>query len=86
MGLLVGREREDTSAGHAVAPGPYTYLPGPVHAKAAADPHLTRGDSAALKATESLLQDFLDAMSALEADLARRWVGSDGRPVFARPE
>ncbi|MEW2296070.1 hypothetical protein ABZ719_25810 [Streptomyces sp. NPDC006743] len=85
MGLLVGREREDTSAGHAVAPGPYTYLPGPAHAKA--DAALTRGDSqAALKATESLLQDFLDAMSALEADLARRWVGSDSRPVFARPE
>ncbi|WP_234438681.1 hypothetical protein [Streptomyces sp. NRRL S-340] len=87
MGLLVGREREDTSAGHAVASGPYTYLPGPAHAKTGADTTLTRGDSqAALKATESLLQDFLDAMSALEADLARRWVGSDSRPVFARPE
>ncbi|MEU5092130.1 hypothetical protein [Streptomyces sp. NPDC021356] len=87
MGLLVGREREDASAGHAVALDPYTYLPAPVRSPSAVNGTLSRGGSpVALKATESLLRDFLDAMSALEADLARRWVGSDGRPVFSRPE
>ncbi|MBY8869763.1 MULTISPECIES: hypothetical protein [Streptomyces] len=52
-GALVGRERQDPSAG----------------------------------ATEPLVRDFLDAMSALEADLARRWVGPEARrPAVARPE
>ncbi|MGW4274966.1 hypothetical protein ACWEGQ_21975 [Streptomyces seoulensis] len=36
--------------------------------------------------TEPLLRDFLDAMSALEADLARRRIGPAARrPAFSRP-
>jgi hypothetical protein len=83
----MGREREDASAGRAVALGPYTYLPAPVHAPTTGTGTLSRGGPpVALEATEQLLRDFLDAMSALEADLARRWVGPEGRSVFSRPE
>jgi hypothetical protein len=89
LGLLagVGHGREDASAGRAVALGPYTYLPAPVHAPATVTGTLSRGGSpVALEVTEQLLRDFLAAVSALEADLARRWVGSEGRSVFPRPE
>ncbi|MEU7060147.1 hypothetical protein [Streptomyces sp. NPDC046197] len=85
--LLAGQEREDSTAGGAVALGPYTYIPAPVHSSAAANGTLTRGGlPVALKVTEPLLRDFLDAMSALEADLARRWVVSEGRSAFAGAE
>ncbi|MEU6481736.1 hypothetical protein ABZ858_33645 [Streptomyces sp. NPDC047017] len=48
---------------------------------------LTRGGPPVPRqVTEELLRDFLDEMSALEADLARRWVGAGGRSVFARSE
>ncbi|MFF9406192.1 hypothetical protein ACF1B0_11770 [Streptomyces anandii] len=87
MGLFVGQERQNTSASHAVALGPYTYSPAPVHASATVNGTLTRGGlPVALKVTEPLLRDFLDAMSALEADLARRWVRSEGRSAFSRAE
>ncbi|MET8247491.1 hypothetical protein ABZV31_25550 [Streptomyces sp. NPDC005202] len=87
MRLLVGQEREETPAGRAVALGPYTYIPAPVHSTAAGNGTLTRGGlPVALKVTEPLLRDFLDAMSALEADLARRWVGSEGRSALAGAE
>ncbi|MFF0465522.1 hypothetical protein [Streptomyces mexicanus] len=87
LGLLAGRARQDPGAGHAVALGPYTYLPAPVHASATGNGTLTRGGlPVALAETETLLRDFLEAMSRLEADLARRWVGSDGRSAFPRPE
>ena len=85
--LLVGHERQDTSAGRAVALGPYTYVPAPVHSSATVSGTLTRGGlPVALKVTEPLLRDFLDAMSALEADLARRWVGSEGRAALSGAE
>ncbi|MFF8946653.1 hypothetical protein ACF1A5_31205 [Streptomyces sp. NPDC014864] len=82
--LFVGREREGTPAGRAVALGPYTYIPAPVHEAGPANGTLSRGGlPVALKVTEPLLRDFLDAMSALEADLARRWVGPQGRSPFS---
>ncbi|GAA0929588.1 hypothetical protein [Streptomyces thermoalcalitolerans] len=83
-GLLMGRKRESTNAAQAVPLGPYTYLPAPVHSSATVNGVLTRGDCpVALKVTEPLLRNFLDVMSTLEADLARRWVGSEARS--ARP-
>ena len=87
-GLLTGRERENTSAAAQAVPlGPYTYLPAPVHSSAAVNGTLTRGDCpVALKVTEPLLRDFLDAVSTLEADLARRWVGSGARSAFSGAE
>jgi hypothetical protein len=87
-GLLMGRERENTSAAAQAVPlGPYTYLPAPVHSPATVNGTLTKGDCpVALQVTEPLLRDFLDAMSMLEADLARRWVGSDVRSAFSRAE
>ncbi|PZH02554.1 hypothetical protein C1I97_21120 [Streptomyces sp. NTH33] len=86
--MLTGRERENTSAAAQAVPlGPYTYLPAPVHSSAAVNGTLTRGDRpVALKVTEPLLRDFLDAMSTLEADLARRWVGSGARSAFSGAE
>ncbi|MGX4690892.1 hypothetical protein [Streptomyces sp. JNUCC 63] len=87
-GLLVGRERESTSAAARAVPlGPYTYLPAPVHSSATVNGTLTRGDCpVALKVTEPLLRDFLNAMSTLEADLACRWVGSEARSAFSAAE
>ncbi|WP_445524934.1 hypothetical protein [Streptomyces cyslabdanicus] len=86
-GLFGGQEREDPVAAHAVALGPYTYLPAPVHASTAVNGTLTRGGfPVALKVTEPLLRDFLDAMSTLEADLARRWLGAEGRSRFLAAE
>lgn len=86
-GLLMGRERKDTNAAQAVPLGPYTCLPAPVHSSATVNGVLTRGDCpVALKVTEPLLRNFLDAMSALEADLARRWVGSEVRSACSGAE
>lgn len=87
-GLLTGRERENTSAAAQAVPlGPYLYLPAPVHSSATVNGTLTRDDCpVALKVTEPLLRNFLDAMSTLEADLARRWVGSETRPAFSGAE
>lgn len=87
FGLFAGRERQNASAGCAVALGPYTYLPAPVHAPGTINGTLTRGDlPVALEVTEPLLRDFLDSISALQADLARRWVGPEGRSAVPRPE
>lgn len=94
LGLLVGRERQDASATHAVTSGPDPRLAAPpVQLTATAHTSLARRNRTgppvapvAPKATESLLREFLDAMSALEADLARRWVGSESRTVFSRSE
>ncbi|MFE7214257.1 hypothetical protein ACFY0A_24850 [Streptomyces sp. NPDC001698] len=86
-GLFGGQEREDSIAAHAVALGPYTYLPAPVHSSATVNGTLTRGGfPVALKVTEPLLRDFLDAMSTLEADLARRWLGSESRARLSGAE
>ncbi|MFI1164764.1 hypothetical protein ACH4UM_14370 [Streptomyces sp. NPDC020801] len=85
--LLGDRDREDASAGRAVALGPYTYFPAPVHSPVSISGTLTRGGlPVPLKVTEPLLRDFLDSMSALEADLARRWVRAAGRPAFSGAE
>ncbi|MFK4146235.1 hypothetical protein [Streptomyces sp. NPDC004065] len=66
---------------------PSTCPPAPVHPPVTADGTLRRGCSAASpKVSEPLLRDFLDAMSALEADLARRWVGAQGRPALCGAE
>ncbi|MET7377672.1 hypothetical protein ABZT08_02400 [Streptomyces sp. NPDC005526] len=82
--LFVGREREGAAGGRAVALGPYTYDPAPVREAGPANGTLSRGGfPVALQVTEPLLRDFLDAMSALEADLARRWVGPEGRFPFS---
>ncbi|MEU3251335.1 hypothetical protein [Streptomyces sp. NPDC006997] len=37
-------------------------------------------------ATESLLPEFLDAMAALEADLAQRWLRCESGCLTGKPE
>ncbi|MGV9252137.1 hypothetical protein [Streptomyces sp. NPDC003697] len=90
--LLVSQGRAGATAGRGVAPGPSTHDPAPARASAAsavaaAGGILTRGGpSVAVKVTEPLLRNFLDEMSVLEADLARRWVRSDAQSVFTGVE
>ncbi|MEU0220770.1 hypothetical protein ABZ281_39585 [Streptomyces sp. NPDC006265] len=70
--------------GWAVTLGPYTYIPAPAHSSATVNGTLTRGGCpVALQVTEPVLRDFIDAMSALERDLARRWIGATDGPAFA---
>jgi hypothetical protein len=81
-GLLVDQEREIRTASR-VTLGPYIYSPAPMHSSAAANGTLTRGGfPVTLAVTEPLLRDFLEVMSALEADLTRRWVTSED--LYAR--
>ncbi len=66
-GLLAGRARQDPGAGHAVALGPYTYLPAPVHASATANGTLTRGWSPGRTGGDrDAAAGFPGAMSRLE--------------------
>lgn len=46
----------------------------------------TEEASADLKATDSLLSEFLDAMATLEADLAQRWPRFESGRFPARAE
>lgn len=85
MGLLAVCARQDPGAVHATTQGSHTSPPRPVHTPP--NSPLTSGDLlAAPDGTEMLLRDFLEAMSALEADLARRWVGAEERSATSRPE
>ncbi|GAB2753251.1 hypothetical protein GCM10027072_58700 [Streptomyces bullii] len=71
----------------AVKMGSYTYIPAPGRSSTTVDGTLTRdGRLIALRATEPLLRDFIDAMRALEDELDRRWMSATGRPTFARAE
>jgi hypothetical protein len=84
--LLADQQRESRTAS-GVTLGPYTYIPAPMHSSAAANGTLTRGGlPVALAVTESLLREFVDVMSALESDLARRWVACDDRYAFPGAE
>jgi hypothetical protein len=66
--------------------GPYIYIPAPRHSGTANGTLTTGGLPVVLKVTEPLLREFLDVMSALEADLARRWVTSERRYAFQGAE
>lgn len=82
--LLVDPEREGGAASR-VTPGPYTY--DPLRSSVAGSESRTMGDlPVAPMMAESLLREFLDVMSALEADLAQRWITSEGRCPFPRAE
>lgn len=73
--------------GRAVVLGPYTYIPAPRHSSATVNGTLTKGGlPVTLRVTEPLFQEFLEAMSLLEADLSRRWLGTQGRSVFSPAE
>ncbi|MDF3302269.1 hypothetical protein [Streptomyces tropicalis] len=84
--LLAGREREGAPEGRAAATGRDTSGPAPVRTAAGGTP-AGDGAPAAPAVTGPLLREFLDAMSALEADLARRWTGrSKNRSVLTPAE
>ncbi|MFE1249703.1 hypothetical protein [Streptomyces sp. NPDC058735] len=73
--------------GWAVTLGPYTYIPAPAHSSAAVNGTLTRGGCpVTLQVTETVLRDFIDRMSMLEKDLARRWTSATERPALALAE
>ncbi|MFF9811135.1 hypothetical protein ACF1G5_39675 [Streptomyces coeruleorubidus] len=73
--------------GWAVTLGPYTYIPAPAHSSAAVRGTLTKGGCpVALRETEPVLRDFIDAMGVLEQDLARRWISATEWPAFALAE
>ncbi|GGV83179.1 hypothetical protein GCM10010512_48080 [Streptomyces thermoviolaceus subsp. thermoviolaceus] len=85
VGLLAVCARQDPGAGHATTQGSHTSPPRSVHTPPGSS--LTSADLLAAPAgTEMLLRDFLEAMSAVEADLARRWVGAEERSAAFRPE
>ncbi|GAA3300137.1 hypothetical protein GCM10020295_40110 [Streptomyces cinereospinus] len=63
--------------------GPYTYIPAPAHCSTSVSGTLTKdGPPVTLRTTEPILRHFLDVMAELEADLARRWIGSQGASGF----
>ncbi len=73
--------------GWAVTLGPYTYIPAPAHSSATVNGTLTNGGCpVTLQVTEPVLRDFIDAMSVLERDLARRWISATEWPAFALAE
>ncbi|GGY49759.1 hypothetical protein [Streptomyces djakartensis] len=73
--------------GWAVTLGPYIYIPAPAHSSATVNGTLTKGGCpVTLQVTEPVLRDFLDAMSVLQSDLARRWSSATERPAFALAE
>ncbi|GHA19236.1 hypothetical protein ACFOOM_10300 [Streptomyces echinoruber] len=80
------QEQQGAAADHAVRLGAYTYVPAPVHSSGTNGTLTGGGLPVPLDVTESLLLDFLDRMSALEADLARRWSGAGGWSSFSRAE
>ncbi|MEU0334242.1 hypothetical protein [Streptomyces sp. NPDC006193] len=59
--------------------GSYTYLPAPPHTDPARGILMKGGLPVTLEVTEEILQNFMDAMSALERDLSRRWTGAGTR-------
>ncbi|MBG0853742.1 hypothetical protein I2W78_18270 [Streptomyces spinoverrucosus] len=80
---MASQQRGGRAAGHAVTLGPYTYIPAPAHCSAGINGTLTKdGPPVALRATEPILRHFLDVMAELEADLARRWIRSQGSSGF----
>lgn len=80
-GYMTEATRKD---GWAVTLGPYTYIPAPAHSSATVNGTLTRGGCpVALQVTEPVLRDFIDAMSTLEKDLARRWISATDWSAFA---
>ncbi|GEC07612.1 hypothetical protein SSP24_52670 [Streptomyces spinoverrucosus] len=83
FGLLASQQRGGRFAGHAVTMGPYTYIPAPAHCSASVNGTLTKdGPPVTLRATEPILRHFLDVMAEMEADLARRWIRSQGTSAF----
>ncbi|MEV6835811.1 hypothetical protein AB0N17_15035 [Streptomyces sp. NPDC051133] len=53
--------------------GSYTYLPAPPRADTAKGILMKGGLPVTLEVTGEIVQDFMEAMSALERDLSRRW-------------
>ncbi|MGW0535542.1 hypothetical protein [Streptomyces sp. NPDC003032] len=54
--------------------GSYTYIPAPIHRGATNGSLMTANSSVTLNVTEGILREFMDIMSSLESDLARRWL------------
>lgn len=71
--LPLGQGRRQGGTAGGVTLGPYTYIPAPGQQGTANGTLTTGGLPVVLRVTEPLLREFLDVMSALEADLARRW-------------
>ena len=69
----VGQGQRQGGTASGVTLGPYTYFPAPRQQDTANGTLTTGGLPVVLQVTEPLLREFLDVMSALEADLARRW-------------
>ncbi|MYW14541.1 hypothetical protein GT045_33850 [Streptomyces sp. SID486] len=57
--------------------GSHTYLPAPDGAGAAKGALAKGGLLVTLEATEEILQEFMDAMSALERHISKRWASSE---------
>lgn len=66
--------------------GAYTYIPAPVHRGAVTGLLARETLPVTLRAAEGVLQQFMDAMSALERDLARRWTAMETLPCRSRAE
>lgn len=66
--------------------GAYTYMPAPAHRGAANGTLMRGGLSVTLEVTEEILQEFMDSVSTLESDLARRWVRAETWSCRSRAE
>ncbi|MEV6939565.1 hypothetical protein ACH4M7_05765 [Streptomyces sp. NPDC017249] len=58
-------------------------MPAPARATEAKGRLVKGGLPVSLEVSEEILRDFMEAMSRLEKDLARRWVGVDSRGTSA---
>ncbi|GHE62484.1 hypothetical protein GCM10018785_34360 [Streptomyces longispororuber] len=87
FGVLAAQQRDNDPVERSVRLGPYIYTPAPRHPSAPTNGTLTKGGlPVTLRATEPLIREFVEAMSCLEADLSRRWLGTQDRSVFSGAE